>query len=217
MKPLLFYITIFISNCLFAQTDIDTLFSGVVGHPGKIIKKDSSGMYYVFDYDTTKIQFVADDGQFKMYNTKHNLLLEGEIGYRVCSQLVSKSGKWTSYYLNGKVKTEGYYERLNERIGLWKHFYPNGQLEKIYTLGHIDFDSAVGTCMIGTYEEYYENGQLKISGLYKAIYDTLSVATYDSLGNELSKKAIIKVPKSKAYGIWNYFQSSGQLLKKEYN
>jgi MORN repeat variant len=214
---------LFYSCCLFAQTDIDTLFSGFVEGQYKKLKTDSLGYYYIIKRDTTKILFWSkNESYIKMYDLKNNLLLEGSVGYRVCSQLVSKAGKWISYYPTGIKKTEGYYLFQNQRAGLWKHYYSNGQLEKIYTLGSFEIDSVERVkriCMVGTYEEYYDNGNLKASGIYGVNFVPDSVdlyPEYDTSGNVLFiHKLFTKVPRPIPTGPWYYYKENGELLRKE--
>ena len=42
----------------------------------------------------------------------------------------AKSGKWTSYYSNGKVATLGEYKN-NRKIGQWRYYSKKGRLNSV--------------------------------------------------------------------------------------
>lgn len=203
----------FLPVSLLAQTDIDTLFSGFVDYEGKLIKKDSTGEYYKLKDFPGRIYYWSNDWYLKIFDEKYSTLVEGQISHRVCSQLVFKSGKWKSYYPDGQIKTEGYYER-NQAIGLWRLYHPNGNLQKIYNLALIISDSMSAICMTGTYEEYYEDGHLKVSGLYFVVNDTTTVPQYDPETSGV-KPMIVNMPVSKKTSKWLYYFPNGELDRKE--
>ncbi len=73
----------------------------------------------------------------------------------------------------------------------------------------------------GPYEEFYENGHLKISGNYGVIanpiikqYDTITMV--DTNGIETEKYFLRPIGiKSEKIGTWKYYKSSGELERKE--
>jgi len=69
-----------------------------------------------------------------------------------------KSGKWTTWYYNGRKGSEVTYKD-GEKDGLWTDWYENGQKwgEGTYKDGKSD----------GLFTEWYENGQKKEEGTFK--------------------------------------------------
>jgi antitoxin component YwqK of YwqJK toxin-antitoxin module len=86
--------------------------------------------------------------------------------YREDGQLREVTGKYIYQRYNsrnGKLFEEGNYHHLTgSESGLWKRYYPNGQLKELI---NYDLDGKLGR--VGKYEEYYENGQLREEGYYK--------------------------------------------------
>jgi len=80
----------------------------------------------------------------------------------ICFSMVNgqeKSGSYTSYYENGKLKSSENYQN-GRKVGICKYYYDNGKLqyEEIYNqYGLAD----------GTFKSYYKNGQLESTYLYK--------------------------------------------------
>lgn len=215
MKTGLCLLLFFVVNGLYAQTDIDTLFSGAIGSDGKLIKKDSTGYYYRFKHQPNRIIYYGKDWYFKLFNNRYQLLLGGQITQRVCSQLVYKGDKWTSYYTNGQIKTEGFYES-NQAVGTWRHYYSSGQLAKTYTIVKIETDTVTANCRKGPYEEYYPNGNTKVAGSYTVKFDSIGHwnPQYDSIGNIISYLPC-RIPVSRPSGTWLYYKPTGELERKE--
>ncbi len=88
-----------------------------------------------------------------------------------------KTDKWTYYYPNGAISSEGSYKNDDANCN-WKYFYKNGKIssegdysnglkDKEWTLYFSDGklmgrgNYALGT---GTYEEYFKTGKLKVKG-----------------------------------------------------
>lgn len=205
----------FAANSLFAQTDIDSLFSGAISGDGKLIKQDSTGYYYRFKHQPNRIIYFGKDWHYKLFNNRYQLLLSGQITQKVCSQLVYKGDKWTSYYTNGQIKTEGFYES-NQAVGTWRHYYSNGQLAKTYTMEKVDTDSTRAYCRKGPYNEYYANGQMKIAGHYIVTFDSTGnwQPVYDSMGNVI-QYLTCRMPRSCPSGSWLYYKPTGELERKE--
>jgi antitoxin component YwqK of YwqJK toxin-antitoxin module len=216
MRTVLCLILSFAITGLFAQTDIDTLFSGAVGSEGKLIKRDSTGYYYRLKHQPNHIYFYSHKDSFKLFNNQYQLLLSGQITQRLCTQFVYKGGKWTSYYTNGQVKTMGFYES-NQAVGTWQHYYTNGQLAKTYTLSRIDTDSISVICRSGLYGEFYANGQPKMTGSYTIAFDSIGACRlfFDSLGNIIDHPYKCRIPVSRPNGTWLYYKPTGELERKE--
>jgi antitoxin component YwqK of YwqJK toxin-antitoxin module len=215
MKTILSLILSFAINGLFAQTDIDTLFSGAVWSEGKLFKRDSTGYYYRLKHQPNRIHYYSNAHYFKLFNNQYQLLLSGQITHRLCTQFVYKGGKWTSYYTNGQIKTVGFYES-NQAVGTWQHYYANGQLAKTYTLQRINTDSVSMTCRSGTYEDCYANGNTQVTGSYTVKFDSIGpcVTLYDSTGN-IKETRSCRIPVSRPHGVWLYYRPTGELERKE--
>lgn len=202
---------------LFAQIDKDIPFIGYFGgyKEDRVLKNDSSGYLFIPYVDTNIIVFLSKKyTDYKMYDRKNHIILEGDIGGRIYTDYFKRFGKWTAYYPEtGKPKVIGYYH-ADLPVGLWKYFYPNGLIKQTFSVSQILADSIYITCKVGMYEEYYETGQLKISGFYKIMSDSTTVPLYDfNIGN--FKDTRVKAPVSKPFGIWKYFRENGELEKKE--
>ena len=195
----------------YGQTDIDSLFSGMVGYASQVIREDSTGIFYIQDHDTSKINFYSHKSKaIRIYDKEHHLLVEGKITDRVCSQLVLKGSKWVSYYPNGRTKTIGFYYR-NQPVGLWKVYYSNGQLMKSYTYKIYKFRKNIEICKAGLYEEYYETGQQKTIGTYKPAFHAKSILlTVDSLENYSLPYYPMTNQRPIPVGTWKFFKSNGE-------
>ena len=216
MRHLLLITSIIFSTSVCGQTQNDIPFIGDFGGYGvhKIIKSDSLGDLVIPNIDTNIIIFISKNlTDYKMYDRQNRLISEGDLGGRKYVDYCKRFGKWTTYFSSGQPKVIGYYY-ANQPTGLWKYFYSNGQLKQMYSLAQIETDSFALTCKVGLYEEYFENGQLKVNGFYKTSFDTITIQVYDySLGN--FKDTLIRGSVSKQYGIWNYYKENGELQKKD--
>ncbi|NJM94024.1 MAG: membrane-binding protein [Cytophagales bacterium] len=109
-------------------------------------------------------------------------------------------GRYTSYYINGKVESTGFY-REDTATGLWHYFFETGEpkyegyIKKgvqhgpwrfYYENGNLSKEGAMWEGKpYGRWRYYYENGKLKNTG------------SYDQKGL--------------AEGLWNYFYEDGKL------
>ncbi len=93
-------------------------------------------------------------GHWQYFYENGNLSMEGAIfdGQR--------QDDWTHYYENGSIKRRGKY--LNNRmVGIWNYFYENQQGGYGALKAQAFYEDGVGT-----YKEFYPNGDLKAEGLY---------------------------------------------------
>ncbi|HXS38085.1 MAG TPA: hypothetical protein VN721_15385 [Flavipsychrobacter sp.] len=198
----------------FAQVEMP--FSFKSDDDNRLIKEEDSGSYYVATGDTTNIVFIGEDESiYRLFNIDNKLLCEGNFSTEGDRYL--HEGKWTEYYTNGKIKTTGYYHKDNP-VGLWQSFYSNGQLKRTCTYTLIE-NKGTYYCMTGLYQDYFENGQVRISGLYKAIIDENSRDTVYSedpvTGKSIPKIDIGHRPWPQKFGMWEYYDEKGALVKKE--
>jgi hypothetical protein len=217
MKIKLCGILLFCSVCLFAQTDEDIPFIGYFGGYGILreIKNDSSGYLFIPNLDTNIIVFIsANYKDYKLFNRKNQLIVEGDIGGKVFVDYFKRFGKWTSYYPEtNRPRVIGHFHS-DMPVGVWNFFYPNGQLEKRFSVTQVLFDSLYWTCKAGQYEEYYETGQLKVSGYYKIVRDTTNLPQPNSVTKNF-RDSIVVAPVSRPFGIWKYFHLGGEVAKIE--
>jgi len=217
MKTLLLILSLTYSSLLLSQTQSDIPFIGYFGGYGnfKVLKNDSTGSIFIPNSDTNIIVSISNKPtEYKMYDRQNRLILEGNIGGRIYTDYCKRFGKWTSYYIEtGKPKVIGYYY-ADQPTGLWNFYYPNGQLRQTFSLAQMETDSFSLTCRVGLYEEYYENGKIKINGFYKTVIDTTTIQTYDhTIGN--FKDTVIRGAVSKPYGIWTFYKQNGEIEKQE--
>ncbi len=78
-----------------------------------------------------------------------------------------KQGKWFLFYDNGTIKQEGTY-REDLKDGYFKDYTETGDLLKIskYVMGDLQPD-AVEIAKLKVVNEYYPDGRLKVSGMYR--------------------------------------------------
>jgi len=205
-----------------AHAQVETPFSYKSENDNRLIKEDDSGKYYVASGDTSNIVYLGDDPLvYRLYNKDYNLLAEGF--FSGSDDDMQREQKWTEYYDNGNIKSTGWYCR-NSPVGLWEKFYTNGKIKSRITYGIIlapDASTVFEKC--GPYSEYYDNGQVKASGLYAIdpekktiVYDTIRII--DPITG-VTKKTLGKrdAPSSVKLGTWRYYDHEGVLEKKEEN
>ncbi len=165
------------------------------------------------------LQLKNNNTDYKVYNSKGKLIEEGKADYgRRCIDCMGRTGKWIFYYDNGNKSAEGNFYRHNP-IGLWKQYFSNGNLMKMFSYVPIGKDSVdKNICLAGSYVEKYENGQTKIEGLYQAMVDTSLVDTIH-YENPTGEKTLVTLHVYGAhpvkYGEWLFYKENGGLLKKE--
>ncbi|MBI9058549.1 MAG: hypothetical protein JEZ01_12365 [Labilibaculum sp.] len=106
------------------------------------------------------------------------------------------TGEYQSYFENSQLKKIGFYDIsgsvLSKSIGVWKEYDRHGELIKVinYSIekdkkNNLIYDSK-GQLLSGEWKEYYDNGNLKLSGTFN---------TY------------------KKNGEWRYYYENSQLKK----
>lgn len=94
------------------------------------------------------------------------------------SNAIMKDGKWTTWFENGKVKSEEFYDK-GTMTGEWKMFHENGQAESQINFntgkaihynnkGGISSEGnmAAGMIQTGEWTGYHENGTKNFKGSY---------------------------------------------------
>ena len=109
------------------------------GHPKKVVKYDTTGLYL----QVKKIYWFYDNGQKEE---------EATLNYGL------RNGLSTRWYENEQKELEGTFKD-GYKDGLWNEWYENGQKEFEGTWKDGKKD--------GLITEWYENGQKKLEGTYK--------------------------------------------------
>jgi antitoxin component YwqK of YwqJK toxin-antitoxin module len=199
-----------ISNLVIGQ--IDSYFYGSHQNESyQIIKEDSTGIYFYVTDDSSKIVCLSKKMKYKLFDGNYKLLVEGE--YRNYVDYFRRFGKWTEYYDNEKIKATGFYYEDNP-VGLWQFYHSNGQLKEVYSISPLEFDSSISYCIAGSYQLFFENGQLKENGLYKIESGENQIVLEDVDTGAINHKIVIGLA-GKKYGLWSYYKQNGELEKKE--
>ena len=201
-------------NSAFAQIEAD--FSFVSEEDNRLIKESDSGKFFVASGDTSRIIFLNDEAfYYRLLSKNKKVLAEGNFSNE--GEKFYREGKWNEYYEDGKIKNTGHYYK-NYPMGLWQRFYPNGKLKSLINYAIVE-NGANYFCMSGSFQDFFENGQIKTSGFYKATIDDKSkdtVIVEDPVsGRKFQKIEKGKNPHPEKFGTWEYFSDSGELLKKE--
>lgn len=206
----------FLSTCTcicYAQIEIPLSFTSE--DDNKVIKETDSGKYYKASGGDERTIFLSEDMLYRLYDKDNKLLTEGTVSNDGDKFL--REGKWTEFYTNGTIKNTGHYYK-GSPVGTWIKFYPGGKLKQMCSYALIE-NSSTYYCMSGTYEEYFDNGHIKTSGLYKAVFDDRSkdtIAVQDPETGKTTRRVISSTkPHSEKFGTWEYFNETGELIKKD--
>lgn len=144
-------------------------------------------------------------------------------------------GHYISFYENGKIGQEGYYDSNGKGKGEWKFFYESGQLSRrmYFSNGKLnrDFKSYYSNGSLkengkykednrfGRWFEYYENGRVKSIGSYipetkiinysEETVDSLKLNGYDTNYLNFPMRIFLK------RGEWKYWNERGDLIMEE--
>ncbi len=191
-----------------------------------------------FNGDTIKI---ANGRRKYEARSKDNIVLAdgqilGGMG-TACGCELKAHGLWIERYRNGNVKEQGEYY-CNEKIGRWIYYYESGTLRKIESYKRpyavdlsehrLDFIFKVGDTSLknraikhGAYKSFYRNGKIREEGWYRFIEEYTTVDTIFMFDPETYEETLHIIErifwkvKSIKYGLWNYYDESGKLVKTE--
>ena len=203
------------TNKAFSQATIPFAFTSE--EDNRLIKENDSFKYYVASGDTSRMVCIDEEGSYyKLLSKDGKLIAEG--AFLSESDKYLQTGRWTERYPNGKVKITGYYLR-SKPVGTWQEFYSRGKPKTLSNYAIIEDERGFkSSCLSGTYQEYHQNGKLKLNGLYVAVFakvnDTLEIEdpitglkTYQ-YGQHASYR-------SDKAGQWERYDENGDLEKKE--
>lgn len=179
------------------------------------LKTDQNGTYYLWrEQDSLWMVFISFNPpyNYRLLDMKEHVLVQGELGEQLESgHLLVKNGLWTEFYKDGNIKSKGYYE-ANQPLGYWEYYHPNGAKKKTFQYAKVPWDGMAYWLLLGAYEEFYNNGQLKIMGKYTYRIDTVAVEGVMSPGGEPEYQY---VPVAQRAGIWYYYRANGEMFKEE--
>ena len=212
MKLHIYFITFFLTSSAFAQ--LETMPHGLIGG-GIEIKSEGRGGYFRPYTDTNLIVYISGDWDYyALMNSKYDTILTGHLGGKIAFDYFQMYGQWKEYFPNGTVKIEGYYDS-NQPVGLWKFYYSSGKLKSWYSISKIVADSSQCYCKTGYFENFYENGNLKMSGFYSVTLDTLVEVAWVPIDDDGNLKAIwARGYRSKPDLTWTYFKPNGEMERK---
>jgi MORN repeat variant. len=134
--------------------------------------------------------------------------MQGELGEQLESgHLLVRNGLWSEYYKDGSIKSRGYYE-ANQPLGYWEYYHPNGAKKKTFQYAKVPWDGMEYWLLLGAYEEFYNNGQIKIIGKYTYRIDTVALEGVTGPDGEPEYQYVPVAKKSRQNGI-----TTGQTVK----
>jgi uncharacterized protein len=211
-------------------------------HRGRILSRElyvndrKEGMSYTY-YPTGRIREEASftnnkkNGLSREYDEKGTIitLLQYKNGFLTERERLNrtdekglKQGLWRTYYDNGGLRTEAYYE--NDRLnGTYKEYDENGDIKVLlqYARGSMVEEEDTTQLEIDLKNTYDELGNLVYSGSYRdsipigihRMYDNagkvINSILYDNLGNRLGEGIITN--EGKKEGEWKYLYANGKV------
>ena len=115
-------------------------------------------------------------------------------------------------FKQGKTVLQSGQIKNNRQVGVWHYYFINGKPDLF--IEYCTKDSLLQFC--GVYQEYYENGQLKVEGTY-SIYTGDSIECvrcfeYDTIAHAEKKVLWVKyIGGSIRTGIWKEYYENGKL------
>ncbi|GAA4465704.1 hypothetical protein GCM10023093_18310 [Nemorincola caseinilytica] len=184
----------------------------------KLLTENDSLRYYAAIGDTGAAVAINEELlTYKLVNRRNKKKVIAEGGIVAEGEGYVQHGRCVLYYNNGKVRTSGMYLK-GKPAGAWEEFYPDGRRHLSYHYAVLADKDGTYTCMSGEYNEYYQDGAIKASGLYLAdrrrTTDTQTVedpVTGDKKKSTFSKS--VYVPRK--IGTWEYYNDAGEVEKKE--
>ncbi|MFY0653594.1 MAG: toxin-antitoxin system YwqK family antitoxin [Cyclobacteriaceae bacterium] len=125
--------------------------------------------------------------------------------YYVNDTIANKlEGKYTSFFLSGKTKSEGHYSN-NEASGPWKYYFENGKPKMSGS-----FEKGKST---GNWIYYFEHGGKRSEGLLEDNKKAGEWLYYFENGKAKSRGEYVNDVRQ---GIWNYFYEDEELKAQAY-
>lgn len=184
----------------------------------KLLNENDSTRIYAATGDTTNVVTINEEtAYYRLVNRRNRKKVVAEGGLLAAGEGYQQHGKWIQYYGNGKPALMGTYLR-GKPAGAWQELWPDGKPKRDFHYAILADKDGTYTCMSGEYHEYYENGQLKVTGFYmadrKRNADTVTVEDPVS-GTRVSKKVFSSEYVPRKTGIWEYYTETGEADRKE--
>lgn len=151
-------------------------------------------------YITMTIAFLASNAQIKQaknyFNSDSSKISEV---YHYSVKDSTLNGTYESFYLNGSLKTFGWYEK-NHPDSVWVYYYENGRKK-----AEGRFKKGIPN---GKWKYYYENGNIKSEG---RLVGNSKEGPWKFYYENDGEKSSGKYHKNQRVGIWNYFFEDGSI------
>lgn len=210
-------ILLFIAAEGYSQSKVLELDTGIIWHHPQVTE-DVKGIRIGIDTltgDTLKIVTETYVRITKFGDTVETLKFDKCLWSSKCSDDgYDFSGRYKEFYKSGQLKRIGSLV-CNKKKGEWISYYQDGNIAKYenyesyeLSLGHkIPYQS-------GIYKEFYPNGQLKISGMYRVVQKWTAVLSVDTELYEIKRECCDWVTTSIKCGTWREFDTEGHLIQK---
>lgn len=216
LRILLFCGFLFLSVSASAQVLISFEFTSE--DDNRLIRENDSFKCYVATGDSSHMACISEEGSlYRLFNKDHKLIAEGTFITEGDKYL--QDGKWIARFENGKVKRTGYYKR-NLPVGTWEEYYSTGKIKSIRNYAILEDGGELMSCLSGTYQEFYQNGNPKTNGFYVAVLTTVNdtITVNDPVtGQDINKLMPHKKLKANKLGNWETFTETGEPEKAEDN
>jgi antitoxin component YwqK of YwqJK toxin-antitoxin module len=129
--------------------------TGILKTDGNYLKNKQNGLWkYFYENGQLKVECQYLNGQmngsYKNYNENGSLSKEGQMQGSI------PAGLWKQYYETGTIKNEGNYFK-GKISGTWVNYYEEGTKKSI----------SIYEANKARYQEFYENGRLKMEGILR--------------------------------------------------
>ncbi|GEM_PF-1600008 len=179
------------------------------------LKTDKNGTYYLWrEQDSLWMVFLSFEPpySYRLLDMKEHVLVAGELSEQLeGGHLLVKNGRWSEYYKDGSIMSTGYYE-ANQPLGYWEYYHPNGVKKRTYQFSKVEWEGRDYLLMLGAYEEFYNNGQVKIIGKYTYRIDTVA---QEGVVDANGAPEFAYIPVAKKVGTWYYYRANGEIFKEE--
>lgn len=141
--------------------------------------------------------------QIKTYHDEGETRVK-ELFYITDSATAKLCGLYKSYFVNGAIEKEGFYQN-NLPDSIWTYYFESGQIKMRGVLK--DGSSH------GLWEYFFENGKINMAGM---IIDSQREGNWKYYFEKGNLKSQGDYTHNKKEGIWNYFYEEGELKSQAY-
>ncbi len=207
---------VFIVFRLCASAQVLISFEFTSEDENKPVKENDSCKCYIATGDTSHTVCIYEEGSYyKLFNRTHKLIAEG--AFIAEGDKFYQDGKWIARFESGRVKRTGYYKH-GLAVGTWEEFYSNGKIRTIRNYAIFDDGGELSSCLSGTCQEYYQNGNMKSNGFYVAVLTTINdtmVVDDPVTGQSVRRLVQHRKIRPEKMAQWENFNENGEAEKKE--